>query len=315
MLVVLMLVLMAVAMLVVLVLVLMAVAMLVMLMLVLMAVAMLVVLMLVLMAVAMLVVLMLMLMAVAMLVVLMLVLMAVAMLVVPVMVVMVSLLLKLCKLTLESVLALNCRKNVLAVKTVPGGGYDDRIGVMLTDKGYCRLDLRIRRGVGVREDDCGCVSYLVVIELAEVLHVHLTLADVGNGGECVEDGIVPIGCHSSLDNVGELAYSRRLDDNAIGRKSLYNLAERLCKIADQRAADAAGVHLGDLDTRILKKAAVNTDLTKLVLDKHDLLVSVSLLDKLLYKRGLSGSEKSGKNIYFRHFYLSPEGRISYLFLK
>ena len=52
------------------------------------------------------------------------------------------------------------------------------------------------------------------------------------------------------------------------------------EITHQRAADAAGVQLIDLDAGLLQEAAVNADLTELVLDQHHLLTLKSVLQKL-----------------------------------
>ena len=52
---------------------------------------------------------------------------------------------------------------------------------------------------------------------------------------------------------------------------VQHLPQRLAEVAHQGAADAAGVHLGDLDAGVLEKAAVNADLTELIFDQNDLL--------------------------------------------
>ena len=49
---------------------------------------------------------------------------------------------------------------------------------------------------------------------------------------------------------------------------LNNLSQRLAEVTHQTAADAAGVHFGNVDARILQETAVNADLTELVLDQH-----------------------------------------------
>ena len=70
---------------------------------------------------------------------------------------------------------------------------------------------------------------------------------------------------------------------------LYDLFQSLAEITDQTAADAAGVHFIDLHTGVFEETAVNADLAELVLDQHDLLTLVSLLDQLLDQRRLAGS--------------------------
>ena len=178
---------------------------------------------------------------------------------------------------------------------------------MLSDELDCRLNLLCLGKVGVGEDDGGCVGDLVVIELAKVLHIHLTLVNVGNRGKAVESSVVSLNRLYRLDNVGELAYSAGLDDNSIGVEFVKNLSKRLREIAYERTTNATGVHLGNLDACILKEAAVNTDFTKFVFYEHELFTRVSFLDKLLDKSGLTCTEEAGKNIYFRHIKIMPRG--------
>ena len=80
---------------------------------------------------------------------------------------------------------LHSRKNVLAVKAIPRSSDNYCIGVMLANERNSLGDLCFLCNIGVREDNTGRISYLVVIKLAEVLHIHLTLSDIGNGREAV----------------------------------------------------------------------------------------------------------------------------------
>ena len=219
---------------------------------------------------------------------------ALAMLVVVVvmMLMMLVLFLKLVKSVLEGVLLLHSGKNILAVKLVPRSGYDSRGSVVLSDKLNGCLDLLRLGKVGMRKNDGGSIGNLVVIELAKILHIHLTLINVCNGGEAIELGIFSFHRLNSLDNVGKLTYSAGLDDNAVGVELVKHLNKRLGEITDERAADAAGIHLCNFDTGILKEASVNTDLTEFVFYKHKLLGAVCLFDKLLYKSGLTCSEEA-----------------------
>ena len=79
-----------------------------------------------------------------------------------------------------------------------------------------------------------------------------------------------------------------------------DLVQRAAEIAHQRAADAAGVHLRDLDAGLLQKAAVNTDLAELILDQDELLAVIGLLDHLFDQSRFARAEKAGININFRH---------------
>ena len=150
------------------------------------------------------------------------------------------------------------------------------------------------------ENDGGGVLDLVVIELAEVFHIHLDFGRVGYGRKAVEDSARSIGRLNGADNVGKLADAGRLDQDAVGVVLFDNLMQRLCEVADQTATDAAGVHLIDLDTGFFQKAAVDADLAELVFDQNQLFAFISVSDQLFNKGGLACSEKSGEDIYFGH---------------
>ena len=223
----------------------------------------------------------------------MLVLMLVAMaLVFVVMVMMLVLLLELCNGSVKSILALHSLENILTVKLIPRCGYYNSLGVMLSDKLNGGVDLLILRILGMRKHDAGSVSDLIVIELTEILHIHLTLIGVGNCSEAIKLCIGSLDRLNSLDNVGELTYSAGLDNHSIGMELLEDLSESLREISNERATDATGIHLGDLDTCILKESSVNADLAELIFYENYLLTAVRFLNKLLYKRSLSRSEKS-----------------------
>ena len=172
---------------------------------------------------------------------------------------------------------------------------------MLSDKLHGFFCLVSLCNIGMRKNDTGCVSYLIVVELAKVLHIHFALVNIGNCGEAVELRLLSLYRLNSLDNVGELAYSAGLNNNTVGMELIEHLCERLGEITYKRAADASGVHLGDLNACVLKETAIDTDLAKLVLYKYKLFACVCFLNKLFDKCSLTCSKETGKNIYFRHF--------------
>ena len=189
---------------------------------------------------------------------------------------------------------------LLARQVAPRGGYDGGNGIMLPQHGNGRVQLALGDGIGTGQDDGGGGLDLVVVELAEVLHIHLDLARVGHGhGVAQRDLVIRHLAHSG-DDVGQLAHAGRLDQNTVGMVLGNDLLQRLAKIAHQRAADAAGVHLGDVDAGILQKAAVNADLAELVLDQHQLLPLVAFGDHLFDQGRLARAEEAGENINFCH---------------
>ena len=70
------------------------------------------------------------------------------------------------------------------------------------------------------------------------------------------------------DDIGQLAYTGRFDDNPVGMVLIYDLGQSLAEITHQTAADAAGVHFGNIDTRVLEETAIDADLTKFIFDKN-----------------------------------------------
>ena len=193
-------------------------------------------------------------------------------------------------------------QNDRAVKLVPRRGEDGGGGILLLQQVDSGFQLLLRKLLRAREDDRAGRFDLVVVELAEVFHIHLDLCGVGDGDEAVEHQILAL-IHRVLhgdDHVGELAHAARLDQNAVGMELRGDLLERFAEVAHKGAADAAGGHLGDLDAGLLQKAAVDIDLAELVLDQHELFTAVCLRDQLFDERRLAGAEKAGENVNFRH---------------
>ena len=96
------------------------------------------------------------------------------------------------------------------------------------------------------------------------------------------------------------AHAGGLDDDAVGVVLLHHLLQGGAEVAHQRAADAAGVQLVDLDAAFLQKAAVNADLAELVLDQHHLLAGKGLFDELFDQGSFTGTKEAGENIDFGH---------------
>ena len=144
---------------------------------------------------------------------------------------------------------------------------------------------------------------LVLIELTKVLHVDFRLLCIDNSRKAVQLDVFIMQVLHSDDDIAQLADAGRLDDDALRCVFLDDLIEGAAEVADQRAADAAGVHLVDLHTGFLKESAVNADLAELILDQNELLVAIrTIRDQFLDQRCLAGTQKPGENIYFCHIY-------------
>ena len=207
---------------------------------------------------------------------------------------------------LNGILMLHSKENVLTVKEIPGSSHDNGLRIVLTKERNALGNLLILGTLCMGENDRGSVLNLVVIELAKVLHIHLALINVGNGGKAVKMCAMILSSLGCADNVRELTNSRGLDDDSIGIILLKYLNKSLGKIANKRAADTAGVHLGNLDTCIGKEAAVYTDLAKLVLNENNLLTCVCLFNQLLDKRGFTCAKEAGKYINLCHCKFTSE---------
>ena len=118
---------------------------------------------------------------------------AFAMLVVVVMVVLVMMVMrfgfKLFKGILKSITALHSTKDICTRKLVPRRCDYNSISVMLLYKGNRLLDLLLLRNVGMRKNDSGRVSYLIVIKLAEVFHIHFAFTCIRNGSKAIKHRI------------------------------------------------------------------------------------------------------------------------------
>ena len=143
--------------------------------------------------------------------------------------------------------------------------------------------------LGPGEDDGPGGLDLVVVKLAEVLHVDLHLGGVGHGDKGVELHVwlVTDGVLHRHDDIRELAHAGGLNEDAVGIKLRFYLLQGAIKVAHQRAADAPRGHLGDLYPGVLQKAAVNGDLAELVFDEHQLFALIGLRQQLFDEGGFS----------------------------
>ena len=200
----------------------------------------------------------------------------------------------------SSVLALHGFHDLAAGQLIPGSGDERGGGIMLAKQSHSGIQLGLGDGIGPGQDNGGGGFDLVVVELTEVLHVNLHLAGIGNRHSIAQDHILIGDLLHRCDDIGQLAHTGGLDDDAVGMIAVDDLRQSLAEITHQTAADAAGVHLGDIDARILQKAAVDADLTEFILDEHQLLAAVGFLNHLLDKGGFAGSQKTGVNVDNSH---------------
>ena len=204
----------------------------------------------------------------------------------------------------EGVLALHGLAQLRPVELIPGRGDDNGALIVLAQHLDAGSKLALAHALGAGEDYRAGVLNLVAPELAEVLHIHLRPRGVHDGGEAAGHELGVAHVLHGADNVAELADAAGLNQYPVGVELLLDLLEGLGEVADKRAADAAGAHLGYLHARVGKEAAVDGDLAELVFNEHKLLALVGLGDKLLYKRGLARAEEAGEYVDFSHTLLN-----------
>ena len=187
------------------------------------------------------------------------------------------------------------------------------IGIMLFEHLHSGIQLLLRYRIGTGQNDTTCGFNLIVIKFAEVLHVDLYLVCIHNRNGTAQLHILAGNLLHRADHIGELANAGGLNDNAVRMILVNDLGQRTAEVANQAAANTAGVHLSDVDARLLQEAAVNTDLAKLILDQHQAFALVAFGDHLLDQCGLTGTQKTGVNINFCHInHLSFKQKIQLL---
>ena len=219
------------------------------------------------------------------------------------------------QLSLEVVLGGHGLQDLLTGQVIPCGGHDSGGGVLFPQHCHGSGDLFLAGGLGAAEQDAACMADLVIVELTEVLHIHLDLVHIGHGDKAVQLHVQMLrhALHGA-GHIAQLANARGLDNDAVGVVLLHHLLQSGAEIAHQRAADAAGVQLVDLNAAFLQETAVNADLAELVLDQHHLLACKGLGDQLFDQSGFAGAKEAGEDIDFSHvpnasFFLSQYSQL------
>ena len=200
----------------------------------------------------------------------------------------------------QGILLLHGLHDLLTGELVPGGGDDDCSGVLFPDQLYGLQKRFLLHAAGTTENNGSGVLNLVIVELAKVLHIDLYLGGICHSDQCANLHIARIGLLYSLSHIRELAHAGWLDDDPVRMVNLHDFLQSLTEVAYQGTADAAGIHLGDLDACLLEETTVNADLAKFVFNEDDLLSCVYLTEELFDQCGLAGAKKAGENINFCH---------------
>ena len=200
----------------------------------------------------------------------------------------------------SGILTLHGIHDLAAGQLVPGGGNQRCICIMLPQQRHSAIQLCLGNGIGTGQNNRTSGFDLIVVELTEVLHIDLDLAGISHCHSIAQHHIFIGHLFHSSHHIGQLTNTGRLNDDTIRMIALDDLRQGLAEIAHQAATDASGVHFGDIDTRILQKAAVDTDLAELIFNEHQLLTAVSLLDHFLNQGCLASAQKAGINVNNSH---------------
>ena len=190
-------------------------------------------------------------------------------------------------------------EQLLAGQVLPRGGDDAGVLIQAAQHGNGLVEALLRALSRAGQQDGTGMRHLILEKLTEVLEVHFCLERVNNGYKAVQLNLEVRVLYRS-DNVRQLADAGRLDQDAVRMVLVHNIVQRLAEVANQRAADTACVHLVYNNAGILEKAAVNADLTELVLDQNNLLTLERIGQQTLDEGRLAGTQKTGNNINFSH---------------
>ena len=196
--------------------------------------------------------------------------------------------------------ALHGGNQLIAGELVPGRCDDCRHLIVPAKHLNGGIQLGLGNGIGTGQNNGGRCLDLIVVEFAEVLGIDLHLTGIHHRHSIAQAHILASHLVHSADDVRQLAYTGGLNDDPVRRVLRNDLFQRFSEITHQRTADTAGVHLRNVDTGILQKTTVNTDLTKLVFDQHQLLALVAFGNHLLNQRCFSRAEKAGVNVNLCH---------------
>ena len=211
-----------------------------------------------------------------------------------------TLLLQLGQFSSQGSLALHGFDQLGTGQVAPRGGDNGRHGIVLPQQRHGSIQLGLGNRIGAGQDDGRGSFDLIVVELAKVLHIELDLAGVGNRHGIAQGHFLTGHLFHSGDHIGQLAHTRGLNDDTVGMILADDLLQRLTKVAHQAAADAAGVHLRDVDTGFLQETTVDADLTELIFDEYQFLPLIAFRDHFFNQSGLAGTKESRVNINFCH---------------
>ena len=186
-------------------------------------------------------------------------------------------------------------QNLISPQFLDWGSDDHRIFIHFADHFHCTLHffLCCLRCICTAENNGSCILQLIFKELSKVSHIHLTFVHIYHGSITIQaDLTVHIHILHRFDHIRQFSHTRRLDHDPIRMIGSDHFFQRSSKIPHQRTADTARIHLPDLNTRLLQKTSVNTDLSKFIFNQHYLLPLQSLRQQLFDQCSFACSQKT-----------------------
>ena len=126
------------------------------------------------------------------------------------------------KLFLQRIYFFHGLENVLSIDIVPWRCDNGSLVILLADHLNTGIQLVIGNLLGTAEDNGSCILDLIVVKLTVVFHIHLALLCIYDNS-CTVDHNVVSNILNGFDDVGQLADSGRLNDNAVRRILLQYL--------------------------------------------------------------------------------------------
>ena len=173
--------------------------------------------------------------------------------------------------------------------------------VDLADQFDRRVELALGDVAGTGQDDGAGMLDLVLVEFFKVFQVDLALACIDDGNGAAYFGTFDL--FDGSNDVRKFADAGRLDENTVRSIFVDDFLQCGAEVAYEGAADAAGIHLGDLDAGFFQEASVDTDLTEFILDENEFLTIVSVRDEFFDEGRLTASPATSEHGELALFYL------------
>ena len=225
---------------------------------------------------------------------------AAAMLIMIVVMVVMVLLLQCSQFCCQGCLAFHGFQQLGAGQFAPWSGNDGGSRIVLAQQRNRVIQFLLGDGIGTGEDNGSSSFHLVVVEFAKILHIDLHFGSIHHCDGKAQNHIIIGDFLNSRHHIRKLTDTGRFDNDSVRIVLFDHLMQCLAEVTHQAAANAAGIHFRNVDSRVLQKTAVNADLTKLIFDQNQLLTGISFLDHFLDQRGLTCAQKAGINIDLCH---------------